>query len=914
MRETQILRGLHKARSKNCLAAGYTPGRRGVAKLEGPGTTTSDSIHGVSLSRGEAVLPAKTVEAVGAENIAALIEETNGKPPARGLRDGVKAARGLLEAFKEAKAKSPLWAPAQEATKNVTTSLGASDGSRIDWKTPSAPIPDLDVTTQLGATAPPPAPPESLAQKSARLRAKFNLPERGLRNNPAPHAGPLITPTVVEGASSPYPRQFAVPPEAEARAAARAARATAAPTAAPAAATTQAAGGTTTPADKSWGGRAKSAWGGLKAAMTGAAEPVQPAPNAPKAAPLTGMAALRDANTRLNPKLTLPTVAEMLKPVGSVARFAGKVAMPVAVGVDAADVLDVATDDRTDKLDVGNEVVSKGAKWAGAAVGGLKGAIGGAAFGGYGAIPGALLGGVAGYKAADLAINGGRYLAETETSDPSERSYGAVRKMMGTPDPNAPAGTGTGTGAEPFNPNQTAATRERTNFTPGTAGAGRGSLAPPGTVLDNGAMAPTDPRSRDMSAELNAVPAQLPSDLRKGVVHKTVDARGRTTYSGVDVGPGADGNTQFVDGLGKSLQPRGSMQLAAAGQPVAATPDGGGVAFTPSSGATPAARGGLAAGQTGVGATPAISAALQAASARGDTDAVRQFYQRDGGTFAGRTAAQDAPANDPQSVIMDRIQRGLASGQTLTAAGVAALQALNSTDKNYKANIYGSDVSRENNRENNSVQAQGNELQYFGKQAELAYNRDKDARASAQATTEKGAKEYDEFLKMNPALYDAQPDNKPPVFNEQKAAGLASYLAETAPEVMTRDGKRMSLQDAFAKANPDARSAMVKGSNDYGLREFVNQYSKDALGGKGTKGGALKIIDAGPERKAQLGDLAKNMHVKDYLKTWAPWISSQVVEVEGADGPIAVPLNEIMNAPNRRELMEAILRTSPTKK
>lgn len=81
------------------LARGYTPGdiRRGVAKLEGPGTTTSDSIHGVSLSRGEAVLPAKTVEAVGPENIAALIEETNGKPPTRGLRGGMQAAGGALD-------------------------------------------------------------------------------------------------------------------------------------------------------------------------------------------------------------------------------------------------------------------------------------------------------------------------------------------------------------------------------------------------------------------------------------------------------------------------------------------------------------------------------------------------------------------------------------------------------------------------------------------------------------------------------------------------------------------------------------------------------------------------------------------------------------------------------------------------
>lgn len=74
---------------------------------------------------------------------------------------------------------------------------------------------------------------------------------------------------------------------------------------------------------------------------------------------------------------------------------------------------------------------------------------------------------------------------------------------------------------------QTAATQGRANFTLSTAGLGRGALAPPGTVLGNGAIAPSDPRSRDFSAELNAVPANLPSDLRQDVVHKTVDARGR---------------------------------------------------------------------------------------------------------------------------------------------------------------------------------------------------------------------------------------------------------------------------------------------------------------------------------------------------------------------------------------------------
>lgn len=103
--------------------------------------------------------------------------------------------------------------------------------------------------------------------------------------------------------------------------------------------------------------------------------------------------------------------------------------------------------------------------------------------------------------------------------------------------------------------------------------AGRGVMAPPGTVLDNGKTAPSDPRSRDFSAELNKVPANLPSDLREGVIHKTVDASGRVTYSGRNVAPGADGKTHMVDGLGKTLQSKGQV-LTSNSAPVAG-PNGG---------------------------------------------------------------------------------------------------------------------------------------------------------------------------------------------------------------------------------------------------------------------------------------------------------------------------------------------------
>ena len=60
--------------------------------MHGPGTSTSDSIHGVSLSKGEAVLPAKTVQAVGVGNLARLIQDTN---------DGIHKLAEVLEILGE---------------------------------------------------------------------------------------------------------------------------------------------------------------------------------------------------------------------------------------------------------------------------------------------------------------------------------------------------------------------------------------------------------------------------------------------------------------------------------------------------------------------------------------------------------------------------------------------------------------------------------------------------------------------------------------------------------------------------------------------------------------------------------------------------------------------------------------------
>lgn len=153
--------------------------------------------------------------------------------------------------------------------------------------------------------------------------------------------------------------------------------------------------------------------------------------------------------------------------------------------------------------------------------------------------------------------------------------------------------------------------------------------------------------SRDFSKELNAVPAQLPADLRPGVIHKTTGPGGSTTYSGVNVAPDAQGNTQMVDGMGKTLPSRGTVTMPSA--------PGGAVR----------ALGGYGGGADG---GEALQAARMAAVERGDIESVRASY---GGDFGGKTRADYA--TDPiQGAI-----RNLANGP-MTAKRAAALSQLQS--------------------------------------------------------------------------------------------------------------------------------------------------------------------------------------------------------------------------------------------
>lgn len=130
----------------------------------------------------------------------------------------------------------------------------------------------------------------------------------------------------------------------------------------------------------------------------------------------------------------IPISETAYKASGSAARVlegAEKVAVPIAVGIDAARLGDAIVKDggRVGK-DTAHAAASVAGGWAGAAAGGVVGAEGGAAigggigalFGGVGAVPGAAIGGVVGGIGGGIAgAMGGSWAAEKAADSAMKR-------------------------------------------------------------------------------------------------------------------------------------------------------------------------------------------------------------------------------------------------------------------------------------------------------------------------------------------------------------------------------------------------------------------------------------------------------------------------------------------------------------
>jgi len=167
----------------------FQPGVLGYAAggiVKGKGTTTSDSIP-VNLSKGEAVLPAKTVKALGGKSmVERLIEMTNGKPPVKGgIHAGGNYKDGYLDMKKltaeasaqEAERKAaplPAWQQAnveRAAVNNIPAIVANSDNATtedalIQVNQPSAPqfagqTPAAPASAQQAQTQPAPNPAQS---------------------------------------------------------------------------------------------------------------------------------------------------------------------------------------------------------------------------------------------------------------------------------------------------------------------------------------------------------------------------------------------------------------------------------------------------------------------------------------------------------------------------------------------------------------------------------------------------------------------------------------------------------------------------------------------------------------------------------------------------------------------------------
>lgn len=190
MRETQILRGLGKARETAKQKAGFAPRqgvsplhslRRGAASLQGPGTATSDSIP-AHLSKGEAVLPAATVKALGSQNIAQTIQQTTGKTPAVGLRTGGHFAGGEIPG-------GPLPTIDESAIPKQAAPVQPSpyldEGLRVPGSANAAPASNGAPTYNV--------PPENAAfkqQAQAQAQARMSQPQANPSVSQTPSAGP----------------------------------------------------------------------------------------------------------------------------------------------------------------------------------------------------------------------------------------------------------------------------------------------------------------------------------------------------------------------------------------------------------------------------------------------------------------------------------------------------------------------------------------------------------------------------------------------------------------------------------------------------------------------------------------------------------------------------------------------------
>ena len=234
------------------------------------------------------------------------------------------------------------------------------------------------------------------------------------------------------------------------------------------------------------------------------------------------------------PPPVAPSIGQ--RAMGAVKASAGPGMILASAIPEQLNVGKVLANPNADGVDVANQQVQSGTRMLSAGLGAVAGGTMGAATGPLAPVLaplGAIAGGAYGYYAADKAIEGGRNLAGVDPRAPVDRLPAAAAEAPQPP--VAPAVAPTATAARPNSMGQGYDDPRRVDRDPSRASLGV---------------------SRDFTNELNAVPQNLPGDLRKGAIYKTVDPKtGQPTYSGIDVAA----NAQMVDGKGATTAQRGGV-------------------------------------------------------------------------------------------------------------------------------------------------------------------------------------------------------------------------------------------------------------------------------------------------------------------------------------------------------------------
>ena len=425
--------------------------------VRGKGGPTDDqvpmSVGGtdVNLSPREAVLPVKTVMALGGPGaVEDLIERTNGKPPVRsGLRAGGNYADGVAPELDPLRYRRVAVPSVRRATAPAASGMPSIDYSatQVPRVTAAPELVRADAipfeNPRFGATAP--VAPQGIAlepmpqvqaprstipvQDGVRMPAaqagqNFTMP----RTLPVPYTGVDQTVTLRNAAGA----RAALPPAPLTGEAIDVNKVLADSAAARQNANLSAGMRTAQALRAAENSRGSAA--ALSASQSARALPMDAVSTNPsvakqafntaggignktlgQAAEATGQAVVKGATQ------ALPYVKPVAKVVGGTLK-----AVPYAAGaIDATDVIDVATDPNKTKLDVGQEVANKAGKWgaagAGAGLGAKVGAAGGSFFGPIGTAAGgalgALVGGVGGYLTADELMRAGGGAPPSETAD-----------------------------------------------------------------------------------------------------------------------------------------------------------------------------------------------------------------------------------------------------------------------------------------------------------------------------------------------------------------------------------------------------------------------------------------------------------------------------------------------------------------